>query len=329
MTSKSNSKLIGGEQEFAPLDLYFGTTNSGRSSLRWILESMRLKGKRILIPDYLCQAVVDVLEAYNIEVSFYTVLSDLSFDLSILSADVDALYVVRYFGYSTAALQAVLARSRLPLIIDDVFEIQPPGISSEVHWCYFNSLRKISAVADYSQVISNRPLSIISKLYLNDFTCAKYLAKARKYDFLQRGLGREVDYLDQFVYAEQILDTEQGIFEASAKSCYVANLFFQKLSEETAIRKANLELAKSLLERKLYIDIKPAFPSFLPLWCKRRDVVRKLLMEKDIFLAIHWPTLQVARNNLSDHVLSLPLDSRYNSQDIERVCNLLRSFAHE
>lgn len=329
MTLKSNKKLIGGEQELGQLDLYFATTNSGRSSLRWIVESMGLVRKRVLVPDYLCQVVLDVLEAYNIEVSFYTVLSDLSFDLSILLADVDALYVVRYFGHITPALQVVLDKSRLPLIIDDVFELKPPCFENEVHWCYFNSLRKISAVADYSQIISNRSLSTISKSCLDVFAHTKYLAKAQKYDYLQRGIGRETDYLDQFSIAEQMLDLKKGIFEASAKSSFVATLFFQELVEETAVRKANFELAISLLEPEQYLDIYPDLPSFLPLWVNKREFVRKALMKKNIFLAVHWPHLKTVSNNLSDHILSLPLDSRYNSQDIEHVCSLLRSYIYE
>lgn len=46
-------------------------------------------------------------------------------------------------------------------------------------------------------------------------------------------------------------------------------------------------------------------------------------MRDSIYLAIHWPAIEQSENNLSDKLLSLPLDSRYTKEDIERMCNII------
>ncbi|HHQ4511306.1 TPA: hypothetical protein ACSPZ9_001668, partial [Aeromonas hydrophila] len=55
----------------------------------------------------------------------------------------------------------------------------------------------------------------------------------------------------------------------------------------------------------------------------KRDEVRHELMRDSIYLAIHWPAIEQSENNLSDKLLSLPLDSRYTKEDIERICNII------
>ena len=77
MTSNSRYRPIGGEQEIAPDGLFYGVTNSGRSSLRWVLLSMKLQGKRVLAPDFICQVVIDVLNEYDVQVDFYNVKENL------------------------------------------------------------------------------------------------------------------------------------------------------------------------------------------------------------------------------------------------------------
>lgn len=49
-------------------------------------------------------------------------------------------------------------------------------------------------------------------------------------------------------------------------------------------------------------------------------------MKRGIYLAVHWPNTNQIRNNISDRIISVPLDSRYNSKDILRICDLINQF---
>lgn len=329
MTLNMNKKPIGGEHELLSDNLHYGMTNSGRSSLRWAIESMELNHKKILIPDFICQTVIDVLIEKEIRFDFYRVKPDLNIILDRESlAEVDAVYLVRYFGEQTASLDDALATLTIPFILDDVFGISKPVFDNTCHWAYFNSLRKTTAIADYSQLISNRALASVTVEDLAIFAQLKYQAKDLKAKYLADGLGDENSYLVPFVAAEQLLDaSSRGIYRPSGRSSILANEFYRTVDQEILHRLNNLALAKHLLPKHFYIDVAPEFPSFLPIVLKNRDAVRKQLMQHQAFLAVHWPQSSLVYNQLSDCLLSLPLDSRYSKLDIERVCNAIMQCA--
>ncbi len=323
--------MIGGEHELLSDNLYYGVTNSGRSSLRWAIQSMGLHHKKILIPDFICQIVIDVLIEQGVSFHFYHVHSDLSIVLDSHSLlDVDAVYLVRYFGAQTNSLDNVLATLRIPFIYDDVFGISRPLFDHSCHWIYFNSLRKITPIADYSQLISNHTLADVNLEQLGCFSKLKYQAKDLKAKHLVDGTGDESSYLVPFDAAEQLLDASSPrIYQPSGRSVVLANLFYSTVDQEILHRQNNLELAKYLFPNHFYLDILPAFPSFLPIILSKRDFIRKQLMKHQIFLAVHWPRLSITYNQLSDCLLSLPLDSRYSQLDIERVCGLIMEYSDE
>lgn len=323
MISQQQIKLIGGEQELADDECFYGVTNSGRSSLRWLILSMGLKNKTLLVPDFVCQIVIDVLIEFNINIYFYSVQDDFEFTLPNNFDGIDAIYLVQYFGHKSKAFQLALNMSTLPLIIDDVFGVDVPNVEATVFWGYFNSLRKITAISDFSQLVSNMPLVEIERKRLPVFSLLKYQAKRIKFDFIQAGHGEETEYLTNFEQAENLLNEKKGIFVAEDKSVVLAGNFQQTYSHNQYLRRQNLKIAKECLDSSLYIDISPEFPSFLPLILHQRDKVRRELMKNEIFLAVHWPELIQVQNKLSHKILSLPLDSRYTCNDIKRVCTLI------
>lgn len=330
MMSYSSNKPMGGEYELPSEEKFYGITNSGRSSLRWSLESMGLRGKKILAPDFLCQIVIEVLNEYNVDVHYYPVNRDFSFELPDVDSlkEFDAIYVIRYFGSNTQSLINLLNSSPVNLILDDVFGIEPPHISNSIHWTYFNSLRKISPVADYSHLISNKPLAKVDIVNLDSFSISKYKAKNLKALFISKSQGMERDYLETFLNAESLLDNSKSIYSASSKSIVLASKFFSRIEVERDLREKNLLTAKGILPEDSFINISPDMPSFLPLVLHNRDSVRSYLMSKNIYLAIHWPPIVERTNSISEAILSLPLDSRYSVRDIKRACVLVREYGN-
>ncbi|WP_318484954.1 pyridoxal phosphate-dependent transferase [Photobacterium leiognathi] len=323
MTYHEKTKLIGGEQELPKNDYYYGITNSGRSSLRWLILSLELSGKTILIPDFVCQIVIDVLLEFEVKIQFYSVDDTFEFSLPRTLTNIDAIYLVRYFGHSSGALTSVLEQTDRTVIIDDVFGIDTLEVKANVSWGYFNSLRKITPISDFSQIICSKPLIDIEHLKLSDFSRLKYKAKEKKHAFIYNNDGNEVSYLELFAQAEMLLDNSHGIFAPEDKSIYYVGCYLKNIVPEVNIRQQNLSIAKANLKPTQYIDIKPSFPSFLPLIVRNRDVIRKYLMKENIFLAVHWPKTTLANNNLSENILSLPLDGRYNETDIKYICYLI------
>ncbi|MFH0259630.1 pyridoxal phosphate-dependent transferase [Vibrio barjaei] len=320
------SKPFGGEQEIANDGLHYGVTNSGRSSLRWIIQSMSLQGKKVLVPDFLCQVVVDTLTDFGIEVGYYSVETNFDFTLPDALTQYDALYLVRYFGHDSKSLSERLTTSPIPLIIDDVFGVGAPSLKLNVQWCYFNSLRKISTVTDYSEVVSNFPLRQIKKEALTLFADKKLRAKQKKYDYLNKGLGSESSYLDESNEAERLLNTTSSIYEPSDLGLVLSRKFYATLHTERQHHQSNHNIVNELLidvDGIELIEINSDFCSFQPILLENRDTVRKELFSHGAFLAVHWPELVGVSNKLSGRILSIPLDSRYSNADIKALCRLL------
>jgi hypothetical protein len=310
-------RYVGGEQEMAKPSYFKALTSSGRDSLRLIIESGHLQDRVFLLPDFLCEVVLQTLNEYSIRYRHYTVHEDLSFDLGPVQED-EVVYVINYFGKQSG----LLADINNTVIIDDVFS-PFPSVLSISSWYSFNSLRKISPLADGSLVYSSHPLSTerIQLASSAEFAEQKYLAKNKKFDFIHYGSGEEGDYLTLFATAEKMLNNRQWIAGMSMASQIAFAEFFLKLEAEREIRQRNYNMVCELLSENV-ISIQADFYSFAPLLLANRDAIKGQLMEHRIFLPVHWPS----GSSLSKHILSIPLDSRYSSEDMKYVCNLITQY---
>ncbi|PKH05294.1 hypothetical protein [Moritella sp. Urea-trap-13] len=315
---------VGGEQELTQQDYFRELTNSGRSSLRWIIESAQLASKRLLLPDFLCEVILDVLAEYHIDVDFYVVDSQLSYQLPDNLNDYDALYLIKYFGATTASFECAVATFKQCVIVDDVFSPYPHILDIRQSWYSFNSLRKISAVADFSMLYSNQRLKQLDVKPLTEFATLKYQAKQYKYDYFNADKGEEQVYLSLFNQGESCLDNHKGIFSPSSRSVLESIDFYQYLDNERALRCKNYAVVCELLGEYI-VPIQSDCYSFAPLLLPNRDAVRRRLMGHNIFLAVHWPEATTVTNELCHSILSIPLDSRYDEKDMSKICEYILS----
>ncbi len=79
-------------------------TNNGRTASVQAMKSCRkrMKGKKVLLPDYLCLSVISAMEAAEAEYIFYRIKRNLEIDLddleSKITKDVGMIYVIHYFS---------------------------------------------------------------------------------------------------------------------------------------------------------------------------------------------------------------------------------------
>jgi hypothetical protein len=315
---------VGGEQELAQQGHFRELTNSGRSSLRWIIESAQLQSKRLLLPDFLCEVILDVLAEYDIDVDFYSVDSQLGYQLPDDVSHYDALYLIKYFGAMTASFEHAITTFKQCIIVDDVFSPYPQVLDITQSWYSFNSLRKISAVADFSMLYSNQPLKPLVLKPLAEFAALKYQAKQYKYAYFNAEEGEEQAYLRLFNQGESCLDEHKGIFSPSSASVLESISFYKNLDRERALRRKNYAVVCERLG-ELVLSIQSDCYSFAPLLLPNRDAVRRRLMGHNIFLAVHWPEATAVKNELCHAILSIPLDSRYNEKDMSEICEYILS----
>ncbi len=317
-------KLIGGEPEVCPPGYRRYLTNSGRASLRFIVEAGNLSGKRILLPNYLCGVILDVIEQYDMRYELYDIQSDLSVDIASLGKEFDVIYIINYFGMNLGEKIIPDIPEEKSVILDDVFLPIPTVIDRKGEWYSFNSFRKISQLADGSIIFTNTDLDErkIEYCTLTQFSEKKYMAKHQKYMYLVKGDGTEEQYLELFRGGEEELELQEEIKGMSTDSQIEMAKFFMNMEKEKKTRKDNYNIVVERMKENA-IEIETSFYSFAPIMLKQRDKTRKELAEKRIYLPVHWPQIPGKVNRIGDKILSLPLDSRYTEQDMNRICDAI------
>ncbi len=316
-------RIIGGEAELIQTRLNEYFTDSGRSSLRLLLH--KLKTKRFLIPNYLCEIIVKIFNEFEIDYSFYNINSDLLIDTSsIEKKNYDVLYIINYFGQNQDICDFI--DQEMIVIEDNVFLPQFENSMNIDNWVGFNSFRKISPIADGSLIKSTFKLpDELVKENRSDFAQMKYMAKDIKYYYLKDNRYSEEEYLALFKLAEKKLDMQGEIYNISSHSLFRLFDFIGRIEQEYSDRVENYNVLDSCLSNKS-VKIKTKFPSFYILSVDLRDELRQYLFSKKIFLPVHWPSINGVSSDLYKTLISIPVDSRYNKDDMIRIAELVNEF---
>lgn len=311
---------LGGEPPWPFSDGYRTLTDSGRSSLRLLLASQA--PKRVLLPDFHCPVIPDILESLGIPFGFYRVDENLQPDVpSILSEDFDVLYLIRFFGMATpiAALETLRGRR---LIEDCVFhfDFEPPAGVPD--WSGFNSYRKSTVLADGSLVRSTRPLRE-DLIFTSEapFVAGKMAAKKRKAAFLNDGLGREDDYVSAFHEAEQTLDAQKDISRPSSTTVAFLPSLALRQEQDRASRRRNVEIYAGELGPSLIKSQEE--PGFFVTLVDSATEVRARARNHGVFLPSFWPNPRGLSNPLYKKLLALPTDAQLQRADILRIAGTI------
>ncbi len=318
-------KNIGGEIELRREDGFHYVTDSGRSSLRLILASETMRGKKCLIPDFICGSVINVFQELDAPFAFYHVREDLSPDLdSIQSQSFDAIYLIDYFG-SKPNLSSFTGQGII-VIEDGVFLPEIELNDSFAAWVGFNSFRKITPASDGSIIRSTFPLpGEMIQMTAAPFAAVKYEGRHLKYDYIYNGTETEVAFLNKIRCGEKLIDEQKDIFRISDTGLLALTHFFKSFDHERRMRIRNFRILAEELSQYA-IKIKPDFPSVFVIGVDRRDELREHLFNHGIFLPVHWPAPDNVKNDLYSRIISIPVDSRYEFAEMLRVATEIRDF---
>ena len=314
---------IGGELPLKELDYNHYFTDSGRSSIR--LFALSYPNKKILLPNFLCEVVVRVLSDLKIKYDFYNINLDLTIDEnSIKNKEFDVLYIINYFGMTHNYFDFSKYQDKM-IIEDNVFKVRQENINNIGNLFSFNSYRKVSELADGSEIITNIDIndSLISSK--PEFSKLKYEAKAVKYNLLTNNSTDE-KYLDLFTNAEKVLDVQKRIYCISGNSQHLLLNYFYKFEGNHKTKKDNFELLKKNIAYKdLQLINDPVEYSFFVIKTDKRDLLRKFLFTKNIFLPVHWPSFGID-HELYDTLISIPLFPFYSKKSILHIAKSINEF---
>lgn len=294
---------------------------AGRSAIRYIINDIRAKREfnSVALPDWCCESIIQPFLDADIDVKFYSVYIDekgrFCQDFTIAQS-CDALYLMDFFGYSTPT-----PVSDFPFVCirDATHSLFATSYKADYT---FGSLRKWAGFYTGGYAWANKgwntdtPLEPVDE----DYYFMRRSAMLAKENYLLNGGSK--DYLKTFAEAEDYLDNIKSIPAAAQRDIKMA-----KHLDVEFIKKRRRENAEILLERfedkaifKLHDD---DCPLFVPILIKdgSRDLLRKYLINNNIFLPVHWPN-----GDLDGKELSLVCDQRYDKEEMLRICEAIKEF---
>ncbi len=353
MTSPAEARRIGGEFELGARQFGADTVRSpalpgfgnahelwldtGRSALAVIAAQLRKLGGDAVVwlPAYSCESVAAPFARQRLEIRFYAVGAHLQ-HIDAEPARGDALLFIHYFGMrNQAGLAQIEAwRARGVRVIEDCVQAAlTDGVGRHGDHA-LTSLRKLLAQPDGALLSSRLPLEADLQPPDEDFVSARVIGK------LLRGSGAAAElFLPLFDESEANLADDRPR-AMSRWSRYL--LARSDLAAAAARRIANFEaLAKRIAALPRTAGIEPLFdalddgevPLGLPVVVAdgRRDALRRHLMAQGIFCPVHWDLSHVAgdfaeERRLSAALLTLPIDQRYDEQDMRAIHDSLSTF---
>lgn len=317
----------------------------GRTPILLLWQALTLQDKTLFVPEYFCPEVVACWLKHNVKLKFYRddPLAESADFASITAKSGDMILAVNYFGIRSAdAWKDWKANNKDILLVEDHTHdpVSDWAESSTADYA-FSSLRKTLPVSDGAILWSpaNRVLPAINLLNDVSSSNAKLAAMLLKKEYLTTGQQCLKPLFRQLHVAG-----EEGfgvsVFNAIS-SCSMALLGPGYPKAWRDQRLANVRSFNTLIEScKFFNVISKQIPSgACPFGAiltfdsqLYRDRFRQGLIRNNIYASIHWTDAESnvrEGRKLSDHILTIPLDQRYDQDDVKQICSLVTSLILE
>lgn len=306
------------KQGFLHSELYL--VNSGRNAFELILSSIE-KVKKVWIPYYTCEVVLEPLQKLEIPYSFYSIDRDLEISDEIVLGTDEYLLYTNYFGIKTAYAQSLEKRYGERLIIDNsqAFYAEPP-ISSYA----FYSPRKFVGLPDggMASIPSVNVDMNAFDLDVSNDRCSHLLLRVEE--------KASKGYSSFKENSRKIVDQPIKRMSCITKML-LSNIDFNRTGE---IRKRNFNQLHQELGNRNRLKIGELtdldIPMVYPFWTEDCDL-RKRLIENKIYVATYWPNVlewcseQDIEYKLAKEIIPLPIDQRYGREEMEWIIKNIKN----
>ncbi len=325
--------------------VFFG---SGRDAIRKLVEyGQASRGwHHVWVPSYFCQEVVLSLLSTGIKVSVYSDAPDNAegetFAHELQYGEV--LIWVNFFGLRSLASTAYIQQGQGEIIEDHTHDPWSPlAIDSKANWC-IASLRKTLPIPDGGVAWSQRGLVIPSDIDATEerrnASLKKFAAMFLKAHYLD-GLS-----IDKDIYLQLAVEGESSIASGSIsgmpewtssllKTFPVMYWREQKKINHRALSKALSDVPWLSVLMPLGDDACPFSGILIFDSSDRRRIVRRSLIDAGIYPAILWPLdnpvvdgISKQHIELSERMLSVHCDFRYNTDDMLYVADSIKEFGN-
>ncbi len=313
---------------------------SGRESLLYVSCNCKPgKEATILFPAYCCWSMSTPFEKSGWNIVYYRLNEDLTVDEAyleelLMSCKPDAILAMNFYGSAStrSAIAKVKAFDEGITVIEDfshcTFSIK--HVFDEHVDYYVSSIRKSVGVCDGAMILSKTKMNpTYIQAEVNDFSDRRAVAQKMKvrYSFSKDQVSKQF-FLGEIRDCEVVLNDFTVVRPMSEKA---KKILAQINGEEIAYaRRENMKHLWTLLGGKVKMvpGLERSFdgaPFSLPILVENRDEFQHKLAQNGIYAPVIWPICYEARKvcpvsaYVSDNMLSIPIDQRYDWDDMEDI----------
>jgi hypothetical protein len=286
----------------------------GRSALELILQ--QTKPTKVYLPYYCCNALIQPLKKLSIPYSFYTINGALEIDQTIQLKKKEYIVYINFFGIKNVYSNKLSSLYKNQLILDNTMAF---FFKQENESWNFNSCRKFLGIPDGSYMHApvkiaqkNIPTAINEKLNIN-------------FLFL-RNEGLVQEGYNCFLKNEEAFGN--NMFKMSDYSeTVLSSLPYKKIKQQ---RNENFEFWHKALSNKntLKFTVNKNGAMYYP-FLPSKAISHEKFWSENIFIPKLWADC-ANRNSgfewekkLSLQLLPLPIDHRYNTNDLKKILKLI------
>lgn len=306
------------------------------------------KDATILFPAYCCWSMSAPFIKSGWRIVYYRLNKDLTIDLEYIEyllkkETPQAILTMNYYGSTdtATAITRIKAIDKNIIVLEDFSHCT---FSLKYIWndqvdYYVSSIRKQIGVCDGAVIMSKKPCNKdLIEADLSEFANNRFVAQTAKrhYTFNKKQESKET-FLNIIHECEGIINNFSTIHPISERGKQMLTMINGK--EIAYARRENMKHLWNLLNGKVKMipKIERSFdyaPFSLPILVKNRDTIQQLLAKRGVYAPVLWPlcdeAIAVCPNSayIADHMLSIPIDQRYNWDDIEDMAATILDILH-
>ncbi len=284
--------------------------NSGRAAFECLLRSLPAMPRRVWVPRFICNTVLEPLARLRIPVEHYAVDAQMHPILPPQLNAADALLLVNYFGLTGDAVAHAAAQAPCPVVVDATTAFYCPPLPQVPT---FYSPRKFAGLADGGIAVG-----VKAGLF---HLPADAESDARTAALLRAPSDAAVQA------AEDALSSPPRKMGAFTRQ-FVCSTAWQAAATQRLRNYAVLHRALGHINR-LCLPATPSYaPMCYPLVCGI-PALRDALIDAGVRLPLFWPEVieetsaAATENRLARTLLPLPIDQRYTEHDMEQLVELI------
>lgn len=290
--------------------------NCGRGCISYVVEARSIKS--IWVPRFVCASVNERLSSLGVNALSYPI--DLSFQPifdSIKPSESDYLFLIDYYGQlSEQSLDDAIELFGDRIIVDEAqgFFRYPKANLDTLY-----TARKYFGVSDgaylYTDARVNRPLE-------------RDESHNRMHYLLGRLERSATEFYGESRNNNRVFDDEPAKRMSAVTESLLSAIDYQSVQNRREQNFAYLNLRLATVN-ELSPSLVPG-PFCYPLLVDNAPAARKKLAERKIYIPVYWPNVlaDISQSSteyyLSNNILPLPVDQRYDTDDMETVINALK-----